>query len=239
VNAIIDNQERRLVRQVGDSVDAGAVSARLAVGYLFLDGLAPLRDQIERLECLEILIGNVVNRLTEEQVREEAAARSRGGEAGVREQEDLAAALRDTHDRAAVETALNLRETMAGLERTPEMRALLLTLAGKVARGSLKIRLYTHGRIHAKLTLLGYPAGHPCATGLAIVGSSNLTLGGPAHPTEMNVALTDADSVQALEQWYAELWEASQDFHREFFDELGQSWAFEPEEVSEPLCAPG
>ncbi len=87
---IIDNQEQRLVLRVRDYLEAGAESARLAVGYLFLDGLVPLRAQIERLECLEILIGNVVNRLTEEQVREEAALRQRGGEDWVRPQEDVA-----------------------------------------------------------------------------------------------------------------------------------------------------
>ena len=94
MNAIIDNREQRLALRVRDYLEAGAVGARLAVGYLFLEGLSPLREQIARLESLEILIGNVVNRLTEEQVREEAAARSRGGEAWVRSGEDVAATLR-------------------------------------------------------------------------------------------------------------------------------------------------
>lgn len=222
---IINNREQRLAKRVGDYLGAGAASARLAVGYLFLDGLVPLRAQIERLDTVEILIGNVVNRLTEEQVREEAAQRRRGGDAGVREQEDVAATLRETHDRATAETALNLRETLAALDRTPEMQALLLTLAECVARGSLKVRLYTEGRIHAKVALIGYPPG--IGPSVAVVGSSNLTLGGDGHPTELNVALSDAQSVAALEQWYGQLWDVSQDFHRELFAELGQSWAFE------------
>ncbi len=222
---IINNREQRLAQRVRDYLGAGAASARLVVGYLFLDGLVPLRAQIERLQTVEILVGNVVNRLTEEQVREEAAARRRGGDTEVREQEDVAATLRETHDRATAETALNLRETLAALDRTPEMQALLLTLAECVARGSLKVRLYTEGRIHAKLALIGYPPGS--GPSVAVVGSSNLTLGGEGHPTELNVALTDAQSVAALEQWYRQLWDVSQDFHRELFTELGQSWAFE------------
>jgi len=225
VTEIIDNQEQRLVLRVRDYLEAGAESARLAVGYLFLDGLVPLRAQIERLECLEILIGNVVNRLTEEQVREEAALRQRGGEDWVRPQEDVAATLRGSHDRATAETALNLRETLAALDRTPEMRATLLCLAEAIARGSLKVRLYTHGRIHAKVALIEYPAGHADAPGVAVVGSSNLTLGGEAHPTELNIALSDAGSFQEMERWYRSLWNVSQDFHRELFTELGQSWA--------------
>ena len=224
---IIDNRERRLAEKVAECLAAGATEVRLAVGYLFLDGLLPLREYFGRLDLVEILIGNVVNRLTEEQVREEAATRRRGGEAEVRDQEDVAATLRETHDRATVETALNLRETLAALDRTPEMQALLLTLAGCVARGSLKVRLYTAGRIHAKVTIVTYPAGGPAA--VAIVGTSNLTLGGEAHPTELNVALTDPESVEALETWYRQLWEVSSDFHRELFAELGQSWAFDAE----------
>ena len=216
------------MHRVGDYLSAGATSAKLAVGYLFLDGLVPLRAQIARLETVEILIGNVVNRLTEEQVREEAALR-RGRDAGVREQEDVASTLRETHDRTTVETALNLRGTLAALDRTPAMQALLLTLAEGVARGSLKMRLYTEGRIHAKVALIGYPPG--CGPDVAVVGSSNLTLGGAAHPTEMNVALSDPAGVQSLEQWYQRLWDVSQDFHRELFTELGQSWAFETAEL--------
>ena len=104
---------------------------------------------------MEFLIGNVVNRLTEEQVREQAEERTRGGEDMGAEQADVAATLRAAHDRAAAETALNLRRTLAELPRTPEMRALLLTLASRIADGGLKVRLYTQGRIHAKLALIG------------------------------------------------------------------------------------
>jgi len=228
VSTIIDNREQRLALRVRDQMAAGAVGARLAVGYLFLDGLHPLQAQIERLESLEILIGNVVNRLTEEQVREEAAARTRGGEAWVQGREDVTATLRESHGRAAAETVLNLRATLAALPRTAANQAVLLTLARRVAQGNLRVRLYTQGRIHAKVTLMTYPDGHPEAPGMAIVGSSNLTLGGEAHPTELNVVLRDDESVAALEAWFRRLWDVSQDFHRELFDELGQCWAFHP-----------
>jgi len=225
VNAIIDNREQRLALRVREYLQDEAVRARFAVGYLFLDGLVPLRAELERLESVEILIGNVVNRLTEEQVREEAATRHRGGEEWVRPQEDVAAALRVRHDRAAVETALNLRNTLESLPRTTENQALLLGLARAVARGSLKVRVYPQGRIHSKLTLVSYPKGHRNAPGLAVVGSSNLTLGGEAHPTELNWVVGDQESVAALEEWYQGLWDVAQDFHRELFDELGQCWA--------------
>ena len=133
----------------------------------------------------------------------------------------------NSHDRASAETALNLRATLASLPRTRENQAILLTLAHRIAGGNLRMRLYTCGRIHAKVTLLEYPTGHRDASGLAVVGSSNLTLGGEAYPTELNVALRDRESVAALEVWFQGLWNVSQDFHRELFEELGQCWAFQ------------
>ena len=220
---VIDNRERRLADRVGELLQ-GAASARFAVGYLFLDGLAPLCARLEQVRDVEFLIGNVVNRLTDEQTREEAEGRTRGGEAWVQEQADVAATLRAAHDRAAAETALNLRRTLADLPRTPEMRALLLTLASRIADGGLKARLYTQGRIHAKLALIGYGEEGAGEGGVAVVGSSNLTLGAAGHPTELNVVVRDPESVHALARWYQGLWNASQDFHRELFDELCRSW---------------
>ena len=35
----------------------------------------------------------------------------------------------------------------------------------------------------------------------------------------------DVESLAALDAWFGRLWEVSQDFHRELFDELGRSWA--------------
>lgn len=224
---VIDNRRQRLAERVRDLIQEGATEARFAVGYLFLEGLAPLRDEIARLDDVQILIGNVVNRLTDEQVREEADARRRIGEIAlggmVREQEDLAASLRETHSQASALTGLNLRRTLAEMERGPENQALLLTIAQRIAGGHFKVRLYTQGRIHAKLTLLTYADKSP----LAVVGSSNLTLAGPGYPTEMNIIVRDTPNVTELTAWYQEIWEASQDFQRELFEEIGQCWAMQ------------
>lgn len=224
---VIDNRRQRLAERVRVLLGDGATGARFAVGYLFLEGLAPLREEIGRLDEVQIVIGNVVNRLTDEQIREEADARRRAGETSlgsvVRDQEDLAAGLRETHSQASALTGLNLRRTLAEMERSPDNRTLLLTVARRIAGGHFKVRVYTPGRIHAKLALLTYPH----RSQLAVVGSSNLTLGGPGHPTEMNVIVRDAASVAELAAWYQEIWEASQDFQRELFEEIGQCWALQ------------
>lgn len=222
---VIDNQRVKLATRVRDLLAEGAVSAHFAVGYLFLDGLVPLRAELDRLDHVQILIGNVVNRLTDEQVREEAESRLPWGDESAnlsaRDQDNFAATLRETHTLAAATMALNLRRTISEMPRDDQSGALLITLAKRIADGAVKVRLYTGGRIHAKMVLVGYPDRHP----IAIVGSSNLTLGGPAHPTEMNVVVRDPESVVELREWYAGLWDTAQDFHRELFEELGQCWA--------------
>jgi len=224
---IIDNHRVRLVDRVGDLLQAGATRARFAVGYLFLDGLIPLRAEIARLDEVCFLIGNVVNRIGQQQIRDETGLRTRGGDDWVSDQADVAATLRHQHDVFAVETALNLRETIAAIPRTDETRALLLTLAGRIADGGLKVRLYPNGRIHAKAALITYPTGHADTPGIAVIGSSNLTLASRSQPTEMNVIIRSPDALCDLETWYAGIWEQGQDFHRELFDELGQSWALD------------
>ena len=222
VQDVIDNSAVRMTDRVRDLLHEGADAARFVVGYLFLDGLVSLQDEISRLADMQILIGNVVNRLTDEQLREEAVSGTMSGmqNAPMGEQDELATPLREARQRAAAVTALNLRRTIADMPRNDASKALLLTLASRIVDGGLKVRLYTQGRIHAKLTLIAYPDRE-----IAIVGSSNLTLGSAAHPTEMNVVVRDAESVQELERWYAGLWDESQDFHRELFAELGQCWA--------------
>ncbi|MEO7718687.1 MAG: phospholipase D-like domain-containing protein [Capsulimonas sp.] len=224
---VIDNRRLRLASRIYDLIGEGAHAARFAVGYLFLDGLVPLREQIEHLHETNILIGNVVSRVSEEQVRVEADARLRGGEEWVRDQEDMASTLRSAHDLILAETALNLRRTIDSLPRCAETHALLLTLARRIADGGLKIRLYTHGFIHAKVSLIDYPEGHTWDKGIAVVGSSNVTLGKEGQPTEMNVVVREPDNVADLSAWFEDLWSQSQDFHRVLFDELGQSWALQ------------
>jgi len=227
---IIDHTSTGVSERLGELFGCGAESARFAVGYLFFKGLVPLADDLIRLPEVYLLIGNVVNRLTSEQIQEETLLRPRGGEGLVRDQEDVASTLRTVHDRFSVETALNVRRTIEGLERTPEMRKLLLTLARRIADRGLKVRVFREGRLHSKLCLVEYPRQSGATQGVAIVGASNVTLGGPPHPTELNVVVRDGESVQALRCWYSDLWDRSQDFQRELFDELGASWAFAEKE---------
>ncbi|MGB7296757.1 MAG: phospholipase D-like domain-containing protein, partial [Candidatus Aminicenantales bacterium] len=64
--------------------------------------------------------------------------------------------------------------------------------------------------------------------GIAIVGSSNLTLSGVTHNTELNVVVQGNDNHAELVRWFDELWNESQDFDERLMQEMQQSWAVNP-----------
>jgi hypothetical protein len=208
----------------------GAETLSLAVGYLFLEGLAPLVPRLRKLTRVQLLIGNVVNRLTEEQIHEGQIDRI---SAATDDEEDMfARGLREERDRVAVETALNLRRTIEAIPRTKDNRALLIELATLIAQGVVQVRLLTSRRLHAKAAIVGYPAEHAKAPGAGIIGSSNLTLVASRtgkkernHPSaDLDIQVDGRENFIVLNDWFGAHWSEAQDFQKELFEELGQSW---------------
>jgi hypothetical protein len=66
---IIDNREVKLIDELAARFPSSE-KARFAVGYFFLSGLEPLREQLYNLRELRLLIGNTTNRETIEQISE-------------------------------------------------------------------------------------------------------------------------------------------------------------------------
>ena len=96
----------------------------------------------------------------------------------------------------------------------------------------LKVRVYTKGRLHAKAYIFDYEvfdedrsAGRAPEQGIAIVGSSNLTLAGLTHNTELNVVVHGNENHAELSEWFEALWDESAGLRRALMQELEQSWA--------------
>jgi putative SOS response-associated peptidase YedK len=69
-------------------------------------------------------------------------------------------------------------------------------------------------------------AGRPgYEKGVAVVGSSNLTLSGITHNTELNVVVQGNSNHDELVRWFDELWDESDDFDAALMHEMQQSWA--------------
>ena len=229
---IIDNRHEKLVDHINRMLDSTEY-ARFAVGYFFLSGLESIAERLDAVKELRLLIGNTTNRETLEQLAE-----------GYRRLELVQDAIeaqeypkRTDAIRMAVTTVGNIRATVEEMDQTDQGEALVKTLVRMIQEKRLKVRIYTKGRLHAKAYIFDYYGtlfdrlGKPVERhekGIAVVGSSNLTLSGVSHNTELNVVVQGNDNHAVLARWFDELWNESQDFDETLMREMQQSWAIAP-----------
>ena len=216
---IIDNRDEKLVKHI-KSILGSTDAARFAVGYFFLSGLEAIQDELTDVKRLRLLIGNTTNRETIEQISE-----------GYKRLELVEAAEEREHflkqadqKRRSEETAENLRKTVEVMDQTDDGQALVKTLIQLIEEKRLEVKVYTKGRLHAKAYIFDYKDG-AYENGIAVVGSSNLTLSGLSHNTELNVVVHGNDNHERLGRWFDDLWDEANDFEAHLMEELKKSWA--------------
>ncbi len=217
---IIDNRTRELAPEINNFL-ADSIRAHFAVGYFFLSGFEAIAARFPHLDGLRLLIGNVTNRQTVEQLVEgyhHLATTQRA----VRRQRMASAQA----PRMRAETADSIQTTLELMDQTDDGQALVLSLADLIAQGKVQVRVYTRGRLHAKAYIFDFdPARIHAQTGAAIIGSSNLSLGGVTHNTELNVRVFGDGNHAELSCWFNELWDEAEDFDADLMRELRRSWA--------------
>ena len=225
---IIDNRNEKLIDHIL-TILPQSDCARFAVGYLFLSGLEALGRSLDSIRELRLLIGNTSNRETIELLVEG----HRRLELVADRLEEARYAKKGEQRLRAVETAENLKESIEVMDQTDEGEELAMALLRMIEQKRLKVRVFTKGRLHAKAYIFNYAQPNPGNSGIAIVGSSNLTLAGVSDNTELNVLVHDNASPLhpeggnhgQLVAWFEELWDESQDFESQLMEELKQSWA--------------
>jgi superfamily II DNA/RNA helicase len=121
-------------------------------------------------------------------------------------------------------------------DQTDDQEQLIITIARLIEEKKLKVKVYTKGRLHAKAYIFDYgkiynQEGKSIEReeqGIAIVGSSNLTLSGVSHNTELNVIVHGNANHAELTRWFEDLWNEAQEFDEALMNELKQSWAMAP-----------
>ncbi len=228
---IIDNRKVKLADNINRILPT-TETARFAVGYLFLSGLENIADKLKGVEEARLLIGNTTNRETLEQLAE--------GYNYIKFIEDEAEKQKypkkNESKNMASETAAKIQAGMELMEQTDEAEQLVRTLSDLIAEGKIKVRIYTKGRLHSKAYIFDYgkiydEKGNLTTRhekGIAIVGSSNLTLSGITHNTELNVLVQGNDNHAELVRWFEELWKEARDFDETLMQEIKQSWAMAP-----------
>src|ERR1017187_3553353 len=229
---IIDNRKERLLVDQIKTILGSTEAARFAVGYFFLSGFTPLADQLEHVKELRLLIGNTTNKETLEQIAEGYKRLELVAEAA----ESQTYPKRTDVKRMKAETATNIRSSVEVMDQTDDAEKVVKTLARMIEEKRLFVRVYTKGRLHAKAYIFDYGQsydlfGHiqpKIEKGVGIVGSSNLTLSGISHNTELNVMVHGNNNHAELIQWFDELWDEAEPFDETLMQEIQQSWAMAP-----------
>lgn len=225
---IIDNRNEKLVDHLNQMLGTSE-RARFAVGYLFLSGLTSVAKRLLDLKELQLLIGNTTNRDTIEMLAEGFRRLDLASE----EIDKQVYPKRSETGKIADETAGNLRNAVEWMDQTDDAEELVAGLIRMIEEGRLKVRIYTKGRLHAKAYICDYgkvfdEGGKELGRhekGIAVVGSSNLTLAGLTHNTELNVLVQGNENHKQLVGWFDELWKEAQDFDEPLMTELKDSWA--------------
>ena len=225
---IIDNRRQKLVDHI-QTILSTTESARFAVGYFFLSGLEAIAKPLAGVKEVRLLIGNTTNRETLEQIAEGYRRLDLVAEAA----EEQTYPKRTESSRMRGETAANIRNAVELMDQTDEAEELVKTLVQLIEEKRLQVKVYTKGRLHAKAYVFTYgqifdSGGRPVdrqEDGIAIVGSSNLTLSGVTHNTELNVVVHGNENHEQLVKWFDELWEEALPFDESLMQEMRQSWA--------------
>lgn len=228
---IIDNRNEKLVDHI-NRILGSTEAARFAVGYFFLSGFTSIAEKLAGVKELRLLIGNTTNQKTLEQLTEGY----RRLELVAEEAEKQVYLKRTEVKQKAADTAENIRSSMELMDQTDEGEALVKILVRMIEEKRLKVKVYTKGRMHAKAYIFDYgqvfdrkgKSVEREEKGIAIVGSSNLTLSGITHNTELNVVVQGNDNHDELVHWFNELWDEAQDFDEALMQEMKQSWALAP-----------
>jgi len=223
VSDIVDNRREKLVDTIKRILDS-TESARFAVGYFFVSGLTAVQEKLEDVKELRLLIGNTTDRETIEQMAE-----------GYRRLEMVAGATEEQLYQKGAEArrvaglaAREVGDSLEVMDQTDEGEGLVRTLVRLIESGHLKVRVYTRGRLHSKAYIFDYGTGGGFENGIAVVGSSNFTLAGLAHNTELNVVVHGNDNHAELGEWFEELWDEAEDFDESLMEEMKRSWAIAP-----------
>ena len=119
----------------------------------------------------------------------------------------------------------DFRDSISELEHTDQNESLVKLLGEMIAEDRLKIKVYTRSRLHAKAYILDFENPQPNSKGIAIVGSSNISLAGFTNNTELNVYVHDnGENHDELTKWFNTLWEEAEEINDAALSEIRRSW---------------
>ncbi len=220
---IIDNRTLNLKDEINDKL-SGSEKIKFAVGYLYLSGFYQIADKLEPLKEAKLIIGSNLNK---ELV--EALAESLPGDEEIDRAYKNNSLQRPT-DKTKIKDkiASSIISNVQALPHTILRQKEISKLAQLVKNNKIIIKVYTKYPLHAKAYIFKYKddiAKAAASEGIGIVGSSNLTMSGFYHNTELNTYVRGQKNFEELNIWFDKLWEEAVEFDSTLGKLLEESWA--------------
>jgi len=216
---VIDNKKVSLRDQLVDILPRTR-TANIAVGYFFISGLAVIIEPLQRVDKVRLLISNATDKETSEALIEGFKSIKQVNKE-IRRREHVND---DRKQKIKEDTAANVSRSLEYMSQTPGDKSVVQALISMMRGKKIEVKIYPKGRLHAKAYIFEL-RGTEVATGVGIVGSSNLSLSGISENSELNLKTLNDHDINKLLEWFDALWEDGVDFTEEFDTILKRSWA--------------
>ncbi len=219
MKSIIDNKkDNLLVTEVNKMLDTAEFSS-MAVGYFYLSGFEAIREKLHKVQQLKLVIGTRTNTETVEELVK-----------GHSSEDYIKHTLRKENrkNKAQKEFEIDITKSeytkdLTFMEQNEDNQVGLSALWELIKENRIDIRVYAKGFLHSKAYIFDAPKGG-MVDGVAIVGSSNLSISGLSNNTELNVKVTNQNDFQDVKTWFDEIWENSEPFSKNLMEMVEQSW---------------
>lgn len=216
-NRIKDGLDNRLVTHINQLL-AESEFSRMAVGYFYLSGFEAIRENLNKVQSLRLLIGNRSDQRTVEEMVKGFASKE-----AIEREIRLQSRQNAQQKKATLDTVQQYyHKEIAHLVQNDDTEIGLRALWELVSEGRIEIRVYTKGFMHSKAYIFATPNRH--SKGTAIVGSSNLTISGLSNNAELNIIIRNDNDYIEVNQWFDDLWKISEPFSEEMMEVVKSSW---------------
>lgn len=220
---VIDNK-KILLRDVLLQTLPNVESASFALGYFFISGFAVIIEPVKKLKKLRLLISNTTDQLTAEVLKQGFKTVQQVNKE-LSEQQFVNPKKLDEIKNFAKE---NTTKSLELMEQSNDDQNVVTQLIQMMKDKKVEVRIYKKEKLHAKAYLFEFLKSSQQligSKGVGIVGSSNLSLAGMEHSSELNLRTAHPADYDHLKEWFEELWKDGLEYTEDFQIILEKSWA--------------
>lgn len=195
-------------------------TASIAVGYFFISGLSAVMESLSGVDKMRLLISNTTDKTTAECLVEGFYSLNQAKMEAKRQNH-----VNDNRkNMIRSDSRDSIKKSLEHMSQSVDDKKVIRTLVDMMAKKQLEVRVYPKEKLHAKAYIFE-AKDTDFVQGMGIVGSSNLSLAGLSHNSELNLKTYNSSDVSQLLNWFDTLWDDGLDFTSEFNTLLFDSWA--------------